>query len=109
MRATYAPAILGTRHIFSRQGLSSFSANRRRTVSRERLSCAVRRTISPASSSMVQQARPLGGLEHAAVGRAGARGRYEECFLLDSEFASGAGTGLLIKRLLDVPLHEAAL
>src|SRR3954466_6354205 len=101
MRATYAPSIFGTHHIFSRQGLSSFSANRRRTVSRERLSCAVRRTISPASSSMVQQARPLGGLEHAVA--------TKECFLLDSECASGAGTGLLIKRLLDVPLHEAAL
>src|SRR3954466_12313952 len=69
MRATYAPSIFGTHHIFSRQGLSSFSANRRRTVSRERLSCAVRRTISPASGSMVQQARPLGGLEHAVATR----------------------------------------
>src|SRR5689334_8431365 len=54
-------------HIFSRQGLSSFSAKRRRTVSRERLSCGVRRTISPASSSRVHRARPSGGLEQAVA------------------------------------------
>src|SRR4051812_8974557 len=46
MRATYSPSIFGTHHIFSRQGLSSFSARRRRTVSRETLSCSVRRTIA---------------------------------------------------------------
>src|SRR3954447_7564836 len=54
-------------HIFSHQGLRSFSAKRRRTVSRERLSCGVRRTISPASSSRVQRARPSGGLEQAVA------------------------------------------
>src|SRR4051812_19152163 len=69
MRATYSPSIFGTHHIFSRQGLSSFSARRRRTVSRETLSCSVRRTISPASSSMVQRARPSGGWAHAVATR----------------------------------------
>src|SRR3954453_14820510 len=37
MRATYSPSIFGTHHIFSRHGLSLFSAKRRRTVSPERL------------------------------------------------------------------------
>jgi hypothetical protein len=45
----------------------------------------------------------------ATFGRAGARGRHQECFLLAGELAGGAGTGLLIKRPLDVALHEAAL
>ena len=36
MRATYSPSIFGTHHIFSRHGLSLFSARRRRTVSPER-------------------------------------------------------------------------
>jgi hypothetical protein len=50
-----------------RQGLRSFSANRRRTVSRETLSCSVSLTISPANSSRVQRARPCGGLEQAVA------------------------------------------
>src|SRR5919202_1566118 len=49
MRATNSPLTRGIHHIFRRQGLSAFSARRRRTVSRERLACAVSRTISPAS------------------------------------------------------------
>ena len=67
MRATYSPSTRGTHHIFCRQGLSAFSAKRRRTVSRERCWCSVRRTISPASSSRVQRARPSGGLEQAVA------------------------------------------
>ncbi|MGZ9111565.1 MAG: hypothetical protein ACXW3X_10875, partial [Rhodoplanes sp.] len=35
-----------------------FSAKRRRTVSREMLSCSVSLTIAPANSSSVQRARP---------------------------------------------------
>ena len=54
-------------HIFLRQGLRSLSARRRRTVSRDRLSCAVSLTISPASSSSVQRARPAGGFEQAVA------------------------------------------
>src|SRR3954471_20114426 len=67
MRATNSPLTRGMHHIFCRQGLSAFSARRRRTVSRERLACAVSRTISPASSSRVQRARPSGGLAHAVA------------------------------------------
>ena len=40
---------------------------RLRTVSRERLGCSVSRTISLASSSKVQRARPSGGLAHAVA------------------------------------------
>jgi len=47
-------------HISRRQGLSSFSASRRRMVSREMLSCSVNLTISPANSSSVQRDRPFG-------------------------------------------------
>src|SRR4030088_1773225 len=54
-------------HISLRHGLRSFSARRRRTVSRDTLSCAVSLTNSSASSSSVQRGRPAGGLEHAAA------------------------------------------
>ena len=50
-----------------RQGLRSFSARRRRTVSRDRPACSVSLTISPVSSSSVQRARPAGGLEQAVA------------------------------------------
>ena len=49
------------------QGLRWFSAKRRRTVSRDRLSWSVSLTIAPANSSSVQRARPSGGLEHAVA------------------------------------------
>src|SRR3954447_24189193 len=101
MRATYSPSIFGTHHIFSRQGLSSFSARRRRTVSRETLSCSVRRTISPASSSMVQRARPSGGREHAVATRSAS--------LMAGKLAGSSGTGLLGQGLVEIAFHEAAL
>ena len=67
MRATYSASTLGMHHMSFCQGLRSFSARRRRTVSRDRLSCSVSLTISPASSSSVQRARPAGGLEQAVA------------------------------------------
>ena len=73
-------------HIVSRQGLSSFSARRRRTVSRETLSCAVRRTISPASSSRVQRARPSGGRAQAVATRSASSGP------VSLRFAPGRGS-----------------
>src|SRR6266436_8884104 len=54
-------------HMSLRQGLRSFSARRRRTVSRESSACSVSLTISPASSSSVQRARPAGGLQQAVA------------------------------------------
>ena len=54
-------------HIFRRHGLRSASAKRRRTVSRDRLSCAVSLTISPASRSSVHRARPAGGFAQAVA------------------------------------------
>jgi hypothetical protein len=54
-------------HIFRRQGLRSLSPKRRRTVSRDRLSWAVSFTISPASKSSVQRARPAGGFEQTVA------------------------------------------
>ena len=50
-----------------RHGLRSFSARRRRTVSRDKPSCSVSLTIAPASNSRVQRARPSGGLEQAVA------------------------------------------
>ena len=67
MRATYSASSCGTHHIFLRHGLRSFSPRRRRTVSRDRLSCPVSFTISSASSSSVQRARPAGGFEQAVA------------------------------------------
>src|ERR1700747_3669821 len=61
MRATYLASTLGMRHMSFCQGLRWFSAKRRRTVSRDRLSWSVSLTIAPASNSSVQRARPSGG------------------------------------------------
>src|SRR5215831_7327421 len=57
----------GMHHMSLRHGFRSFSAKRRRTVSRERLTCSVRLTIASANSSSVQRARPCGGLEQAVA------------------------------------------
>src|SRR5258708_2689741 len=54
-------------HIFSCHGFSFISASRRPTVSPDSVSCAVRRTISSASRSIVHRARPTGGREHATA------------------------------------------
>lgn len=67
MRATYSASTWGMHHIFLRHGLRWFSASRRRTVSRDRSSCAVSLTISSASRSTVQRARPAGGFEQAVA------------------------------------------
>src|SRR6202043_1674683 len=67
MRATYSPSTFGMHHMSLRQGLRSFSARRRRTVSCDRLLCSVSLTIAPASSSRVQRARPSGGLAQAVA------------------------------------------
>src|SRR5471032_2949036 len=67
MRATYSPSTRGMHHISLRHGLRPFSANRRRTVSPERLSCPVSLTMASASSSSVQRARPLGGFAQAVA------------------------------------------
>src|SRR6195256_5761254 len=67
MRATYSPSTFGMHHMSLRQGLRSFSARRRRTVSCDRLLCSVSLTIAPAKSSSVQRARPSGGLAQAVA------------------------------------------
>src|ERR1700722_11632140 len=67
MRATYSPSTFGMHHMSLRQGLRSFSARRRRTVSCDRLLCSVSLIIAPASSSSVQRARPSGGLAQAVA------------------------------------------
>jgi hypothetical protein len=50
-------------HVLARRGLRSFSARRRRTVPRDRLSSAVSLTSAFASNVSVQRAQPAGGLE----------------------------------------------
>src|SRR6476620_8228181 len=67
MRATYSPATCGMHHMSLRQGLRSFSARRRRTVSCDRLVWSVSLTIAPASSLSVQRERPFGGLAQAVA------------------------------------------
>src|SRR4249920_2943319 len=54
-------------HMSLRHGFKSFSAKRRRTVSRETLWRVVRRASSPAKASKVQRERPAGGLEQAVA------------------------------------------
>jgi len=82
-----------------RQGFKSFSAKRRRTVSREMLVCSVRRTSSPAKSSSVQRARPAGGLEQAV----------EQRLLLAGQLSLCPRPRLFAERRLQVAEHEAAL
>src|SRR6266850_4518823 len=67
MRATYSPSTRGMHHMSLRHGLRSFSDNRRRTVSPDRLSCSVSLTIASAKRSSVQRARPSGGLAQAVA------------------------------------------
>ena len=50
-----------------RHGFNWFSARRRRTVSRERLSCSVRLMNPAANSSSVYRAQAAGGLEQAVA------------------------------------------
>jgi hypothetical protein len=100
MRATNSPSTCGMHHMSLRQGLSSFSAKRRRTVSRQTLSCSVSLTSSSASSSSVQRARPSGGFEQAvATSRASS---------LPESLRSAPGRGSSLRRL-QVANHEAAL
>ena len=84
-----------------RHGLRSFSARRRRTVSRDSSSCSVSLTISPASSSSVQRARPSGGL--------GAGGRHQQRLLLAAELALRAGPRLLAERASRLPSTKRRL
>src|SRR3954470_2387050 len=101
MRATYSPSTCGMHHMSLRQGLRSLSARRRRTVSRERLSCGVSLTNCPASSSRVHRARPAGGLEQAvATSRASS---WPESFRL------APGAWLFAQRRFQVAEHEAPL
>src|SRR5271169_4864382 len=88
-------------HMSLRHGLRSFSAKRRRTVSRDTLSCAVSLTSSPDSSSSVQRARPAGGLEQAVA--------TSRAFLLARELAVCSGARLFAERRLQVAEDEAAL
>src|SRR4029077_11545630 len=101
MRATYSASICGMHHMSLRHGLRWFWASRRRTVSRDTLSCAVNLTISPASSSSVQRARPAGGFEHAvATSRASS---------LPGELALCSGARLFAQRSLQVAFDKAPL
>ena len=101
MRATYSASTCGMHHMSLRHGLRSFSARRRRTVSRDTLSCAVSLTISPASSSSVQRARPAGGFEQAVA--------TSSASSLPDELALCAGARLFAERRLQVAFDEAAL
>src|ERR1700736_6870350 len=67
MRATYSPSTCGMHHMSLRHGLRWLADRRRRTVSRETLSCSVSLTKAPANSSRVQRARPSGGFEQAVA------------------------------------------
>src|SRR5262245_45611818 len=101
MRATYSASTCGMHHMSLRHGFRSFSAKRRRTVSRERLTCSVRLTIASANSSSVQRARPCGGLEQAvATSRASS---------LPESLRPAPGRGCSLSAGLQVTEHEALL
>src|SRR5664279_5062509 len=81
-------SIWGMHHMSLRHGFSSFSAKRRRTVSRDRQSCPVSLTIAPASNSRVQRARPSGGVEQAVATRSASS------FPVSLRVAPGRGSSL---------------
>jgi hypothetical protein len=101
MRATYSASICGTHHIFLRRGLISFSARRRRTVSRETLWCSVSLTSSSASRSSVQRARPAGGFAQAVATNSASS--------LSVSLRSAPRTRLFAQRLLQVAFDKASL
>jgi len=88
-------------HISFCQGFNSFSARRRRTVSRDKSACSVSFTISPANKSNVQRARPAGGFEQAV--------RHQQRLFPAGQFARRPRTRLLSQCKLKVAFHEAAL
>src|SRR6478752_8081888 len=100
MRATYSPSTCGMHHMSLRQGLRSFSARRRRTVSCDRLVWSVSLTIAPA-----QLERPAG----TALWGAGTGGCHQQGFFLAREFAFRSGTRLFAQRPLQIAFHEASL
>jgi hypothetical protein len=84
-----------------RQGLSSFSARRRRTVSREMLSCSV----SPDQFTRQEFQRPA----RATFGRVRTGRCDQQGLLFAGELAVGSRAWLFAERGLQVADHEAAL
>ena len=84
-----------------RQGFKSFSAKRRRTVSRETLWGVVSRASSPAKSSKVQRERPAGGLEQAVA--------TSKASSLPVSLRRAPGPRLFVERRRQVAEHKAAL
>src|SRR5277367_557858 len=84
-----------------RQGFKSSSAKRRRTVSRDRLSCSVSLTIASASSSNVQRLRPRGGFEQAVA--------TSSAISLPDSLRAAPGARLLAQREFQIAFDEAPL
>jgi hypothetical protein len=101
MRATKAPSSLGMHHMSRRHGFSSFSPNRRRTVSRDKPSCPVSWTI--ATSEQHQ------GPARTTLGRVGAGRCHQKRFLVARQLARGARARLFSERRFQVAGDEAAL
>src|ERR1700680_3175451 len=95
MRATYSTSTCGIHHISLRQGLRSFSAKRRRTVSRERLSCAV---------SLTNQGPTGTAPRWLGTGR-----RNQQGFLFARELTARSRARRFAQRCLQVAEHEALL
>ncbi len=91
----------GMHHIFLRHGLRSFSASRRRTVSRDRL--VVLGQLDHLVGQQLQ--RPA----RAARRRVGAGGRHQQGFLLAGELALRAGSRLLAQRPFQIAFDEPPL
>src|SRR3984893_12013951 len=100
MRATYSPSICGMHHLSLRHGLRSFSVSRRRTVSREMLSCSVSLTSSSANFQ---------GPTGATLRWVGTGGRDQQGFLFARELAGRARTRLFTQRLFQIAHQEAPL
>src|SRR3546814_4867932 len=101
MREPHAPLPEVAHQCCWRRGLISRSGMCRITVSRERSSGAVNRTISPASNSIVRRGAPFGWTR--------ARRRHKQRFFLARQLARGAGARLLVEDLVEITFHELAL
>ena len=102
MRATYSASTCGMHHMSLRHGLRSFSAKRRRTVSRDRL--VVLGELDHLAGQQLQ--RPTGAALRAGLEQAVATSRASS---LPVSLRSRAGARLFAERRLQVAEHEAAL
>src|SRR5215472_9759432 len=95
MRATYSASTLGMHHMSFCQGLRWFSAKRRRTVSRDRLSWSVSGIIASACGEQNLGSFDLAGVMLAAAHQ---RGEFTPLGFAQFDMVAYVHSGLLANR-----------